>query len=66
MAEKRVIIEHKDGRRYGIAPSDFDKLKVEGDQSYKDLGFKIVGHEDGEPYSPPEKPKAAAQSAGKD
>lgn len=65
MAEKRVVIEHRDGREYGIAPADFDKRKIEGDKTYKDLGFKIIKYEDGSEYVPPEDKAAAAKPGGK-
>lgn len=64
MAEKRVVIEHKDGRNYGIPLAAFDKLKVEGDKTYKDLGFEIIRYEDGDPYTEPAKAKGDEPKAG--
>ncbi len=51
-----VVIEHKDGQRYGVTESDFHKL-------YEDDGFKIVAEADNTtPYVAPE-PKATTTKA---
>jgi hypothetical protein len=58
MAERYVIIRHKDGREYAILPADFDTKNVSPDgESYEAQGFKIVSYQDGEKY---EAPKASA------
>lgn len=60
MAEKRVITrDPKTGEEYGVTVAAHDKL-------YAPRGFKIVSYETGDPYEPPEKPKAASASAGKE
>lgn len=47
MSEKRspryMIIEHPDGRRYGVTAHSFEKL-------YRAKGFSPVGYEDGGAY----------------
>lgn len=50
MAEKRVLIRHKDGREYSIRREDFDKkdvIRIEGDQfgSFEEAGFEVVGED---------------------
>lgn len=55
MAEKRVAIEHKDGRRYSVTPATF-RSKYEGQ------GFKITANEDGTPYVAP-KPATTEKKA---
>jgi hypothetical protein len=45
-----VLIQHKDGRDYAIEEADFDRVPIEGDKTYKDLGFKIIRYQDGSPY----------------
>jgi hypothetical protein len=56
VAERFVVIEHKDGRRYAVAPADFRRL-------YEPEGFEALHYEDGEPY---EAPKRNAPRSGKD
>lgn len=51
---RMVRIEHKDGREYAIDPKDFDRVKIEGDKTYSELGFKITRYDDNlEPYKEP-------------
>ncbi len=53
---REVVIEHKDGRRYGVTEANFRKL-------YEDDGFKVVAEADNTtPYEAPE-PKATKPAA---
>lgn len=47
---RMVEIEHKDRRAFAVTEHAFFHAKVEGDQTYEDLGFKIKRWEDGEAY----------------
>lgn len=58
MADRMVVIEHKDGRRVAVTPADFRRAKVGPDgETYEAQGFKVVGYEDGAPYEEPNKSK---------
>lgn len=62
---RRVVIEHKDGRRFQVTLADYRNANVapEGEpkRTYRDEGFRIVAWADGEPY---EEPKAAKGGKG--
>lgn len=56
MADRMVVIEHKDGRTVAVTPADFRRAKVGPDgETYEQLGFRIRHWEGGEPYEPPAK-----------
>lgn len=55
---KMVIIEHQDGRRYAIQSADY-RRKRGMERTYEEQGFAVAGYEDGEPYEPPKRGKAA-------
>jgi hypothetical protein len=60
VTERFIVIEHKDGRRVAVTPTDFHRAKVGPDgETYEELKFDVVGWEDGEPY----KPARAAEDA---
>lgn len=52
-----VIVEHADGRRYGVNMAAFHRI-------YEQEGFKIASNEDGSRYEPPA-PKAKKDTDGK-
>ena len=68
MAEKRVVIQHKDGREYQVTLADFRRKKMRGGQTYEEQGFKIATYADGSPYEEPrrvatdEKPATAEKA----
>lgn len=51
---KMVIIEHRDGRSFAVAPADFEK-HADGDFQ----GFRITRYEDGSAYDGGPKTAAA-------
>lgn len=54
MADRFVIIKHRDGREFAIRPSDFTKGNTDpGGESYAERGFRIDRWEDGTPYDGP-------------
>lgn len=56
MADRMIVIEHKDGRTFAVTPADFRRAKVgPAGETYEELGFKALRYEDGEPYEPPAK-----------
>ena len=56
MAERFVVIEHADGRRFAVSLADFHKAKVgPNGETYEELKFKPVSYEGGEPYVAPTK-----------
>lgn len=59
---KTVNIEHKDGRAFAVTEYDYSNAKVDGDNTYADLGFKIVAWGDGTAYTPTSPPSKAADA----
>jgi len=53
VADRMIVIEHKDGRRVAVTPHAYTHAKVgpEG-ETYEALGFRVVSYEEGEPYEP--------------
>lgn len=62
MAERMVVITHKDGRRVAVTPHDFKHAKVgPAGETYEALGWKVERWEDGAEY---EEPKKGARGDG--
>lgn len=54
--DRMVVIDHADGRRFAVTPSDYANKAIDDDgNTYQKLGFKIEHWEDGEPYKPASK-----------
>lgn len=69
MADRMVIIRHRDGSEFGILPKDFDKVRAnpeteEEPKTYAELGYKIVSWQDGEEYDGPKTASRPARASG--
>jgi hypothetical protein len=54
-ADRRVVIEHADGRSYAVTLEAYRAQPIDAEgHTYQQLGFKLVRWEDtGEPYKAP-------------
>jgi hypothetical protein len=60
--QRTVVIRHRDGREVAVTRAAYDTVPVDpAGRTYKQLGWRIVRWEDGQPYrSPDDAPPADA------